>query len=445
MGATGQWVLFNGAKQYTGVESQEFYVKESIDLLSHYRDNVSIVHAPIDRFLASNSKDYDIVLLLGVMHGYLDYYRLLNTVAPICRETLIIEGNYPFPDKGNPKAPIVEIVPNSGMIVAGKEENYRALGSRVSPAALELIMGTLGFEPAGAPAAPKRIKNSLDNFCGDPSVKYNVRFIRSFRRSATIVHSINDVLSDVEHMGSAVQRTPWEKLVGENSKYLEFIAPDKPPIAEKQWAFNEAVAQTFQHEARTNIPDYDRVITVTVEIAERFIAKGARIADIGCALGETLRRLSDRGFSELYGTDSSPYMLGRAYQRKAAERVQYIQTDAFPFQPCSFSLIIANWTAHFVNQRERLLRDVFAALQVGGMLVLTERVLQSAEVALLYRGFKEKMGLSADYIDYKEEALKEVLVSYPVDWYLVALRRIGFSSLDIVHANLGFVTFLAKK
>jgi hypothetical protein len=63
----------------------------------------------------------------------------------------------------------------------------------------------------------------------------------------------------------------------------------------------------------------------------------------------------------------------------------------------------------------------------------------------LYRQFKSDAGLSQEYVDYKEEALKDVLVPYPLDWYLVKLRQIGFRSVEILNARLSFVTFLARK
>jgi tRNA (cmo5U34)-methyltransferase len=214
--------------------------------------------------------------------------------------------------------------------------------------------------------------------------------------------------------------------------------------AVKRWTFDEQVAQNFPHEARTNIPDYDRVIGLTVDLAKAFVPKNARIIDVGCALGETLKRLSEAGFLSLYGTDSSPDMLARAYQ-DAKHPVRYIHTDALPVRAGCAKLIAANWVLHFVTRRAAYLGEVYRALATDGLFVLTDRVLQSHETAMLYRQLKLSHGLTEDYINYKEEALQGVLVSYPLDWYLVTLRRIGFQAIEIINASLGFTTFLAKK
>jgi len=444
LGATGQWVLHKGAKEYTGVEAQEFYVTESRKLLGHYKNKTKIVHSSIDDFLENNKVQYDVVVMLGVLYGYLDYYKMLKAVTAICKENLIIEGIYPFPDKGDPKSSIVEIVSNSGMNVADSEENYMGIGSRVSPSALEVILKTMGFEPTGAHPVPKRVKGSLDNFCGDPATKYNVRYICSFRKTATICWSINEVFSNIEELPANVQKAKWDDLVSKSSPLLKWIAPDESPIADKQWEFDEKVAKKFEHEAKTNIPDYDRVIDYTIDIANLYIPKDAKIIDIGCALGETLKRLYQSGFKNLFGADNSSSMLENAYQPDGHE-ICYLQTESFPSQEGKFHLVTANWTLHFVNNREAYLGEIYKYLETGGYLILTEKILQSQEAVDLYKIFKQNQGLDDHYIKYKEEALKEVLVSYPLDWYLVTLRKIGFRSIDIINSNITFTTFLVKK
>lgn len=79
------------------------------------------------------------------------------------------------------------------------------------------------------------------------------------------------------------------------------------------------------------------------------------------------------------------------------------------------------------------------------MLVLTDKVLASESVRRMYHEFKRRAGLDDDYIAYKEEALKEILVSYPLEWYLVTLREVGFRNVEIVNASYCFVSFLARK
>ena len=90
-------------------------------------------------------------------------------------------------------------------------------------------------------------------------------------------------------------------------------------------------------------------------------------------------------------------------------------------------------------------KQIFQGLKPGGWLILTEKVLMSTQTDELYKKFKVAQGVGREYIEYKEESLKEVLISYPLDWYLVKLREIGFTAPEIINANRGFVTFSARR
>jgi SAM-dependent methyltransferase len=444
LGTTGQWVLHHGVSHYTGVESQALFAERSRALLSHHRGKAEIIHAPIVRFLEANLERFDVVTLLGCRHRYLDYFSLLKAVAAVCNETLIIEGIYPAAAKTDPTAPIVEIAPSTGEIAASVDSNHDVISSRLSPSALGLILKTLDFEPAGAHSNPKRPSIPPDNFSGDGKRSDKGRFLATFRRSSTLCRGIDESLSGLHTSNASASRDAWPVQTEQYDEYEKRRLRNEQTTDIQRWTFNEKVAQNFSHEARTNIPDYDRVIDLTVSIARNFVPKNATIIDIGCALGETLRRLSEAGFTSLYGTDSSPDMLEQAHQ-SADRRSRYILTDTLPVRDGCAKLITANWVLHFIGHREALLRDIYRSLVVDGHFILTDRVLQSHETARLYRELKLAQGLAVDYIDYKEEALKGVLVSYPLDWYLVTLRRVGFRAIEIVNASLGFTTFLAKK
>lgn len=211
-----------------------------------------------------------------------------------------------------------------------------------------------------------------------------------------------------------------------------------------RWRFDQKLAANFPNEARQNIPDYDRVLDTCTEIADTFLERDDRIIDVGCALGETLKRFHEHGHTQLYGVDNSAAMLERAFRPQDGS-LHYRLSDSFPEDLGPFRLITANWTLHFIRERETYLRAIYAGLEGRGFLVLTEKVLLSSSMDRLYKRFKLDAGLSQDYIDYKEESLKDVLVPYPLDWYLVKLREIGFRSVEILNARLSFVTFLARK
>ena len=437
LGATGQWVLFHGARHYTGVEAQAAYAERSRRLLGHYSDRVRIEQSSIEDFLVENTEEFDVIVMLGVIYAFLSYHDLLAKVARICKESLIIEGVYPYPNVCNPKAPIVEITPEQSMVVADAEQHVQGIGVRISPSALSIVLSTMGFESVGKPTMPKHIKSVIDNFRGDPSETYSVRYIESFRKVDRICRVLAD---ELVHPSEGAKIKAWADF----EKHRTYVEPKTRALAEKPWQFDQKVAENFPAEARQNIPDYGRVLDVCIEVADMFLDKDAAVIDVGCALGEALKRFQERGYRHLYGVDNSRDMLARAFNT-ADHALTYILSDRFPPEHGPYRLVTANWTLHFIKHREGYLRDIHAALEDGGILILTEKVMLSSMMDRLYRQFKLDAGLSQDYIDYKEEALKDVLVPYPLDWYLLKLRQIGFRSVEILNARLSFVTFLARK
>jgi hypothetical protein len=102
-----------------------------------------------------------------------------------------------------------------------------------------------------------------------------------------------------------------------------------------------------------------------------------------------------------------------------------------------------NWTLHFIQDKYNYLVDIYNKLDYGH-LILTDKTSQSEIVKELYYDFKLSKGVSEDYIQQKEKNLLGVMLSVPIDWYVKSLREIGFT-VDIIHGDLGFITFLCKK
>lgn len=207
------------------------------------------------------------------------------------------------------------------------------------------------------------------------------------------------------------------------------------------WEFNHAIADVFDEIARREIPNYERVIEKSVDLAlSAFPAKNARVIDVGSATGYTMHKLKQAGFTEVFGVDNSPHMLKRS-------RVQenLIHSHTFPKEHGPFDVTIANWTLHFIEKREEYIRDVFDAMREGGMLVLTDKVQTTSRVHGHYHEFKRRNGVSDKAIRAKAEAIKGVLVPYPLEWYLHTLRAVGFGDVEIIDAHWCFVTFVCSK
>lgn len=207
------------------------------------------------------------------------------------------------------------------------------------------------------------------------------------------------------------------------------------------WQFDDAVADRFEREARSHIPNYESVVEKCIALAHgAFPEKRARIIDVGSATGYTLDRLKAAGFSDIHGVESSRAMYDRS---RLKERV--LLSETFPKAHGPFDMVLANWTLHFIGEREAYLRDVYDGMSPDGMLVLTDKMLTSKLVHDRYHDFKRSQGVSDEEIRRKEESLVDVLVPHPIEWYAETLRGIGFRDIAVIDAHWCFATLVASK
>jgi hypothetical protein len=108
-------------------------------------------------------------------------------------------------------------------------------------------------------------------------------------------------------------------------------------------------------------------------------------------------------------------------------------------------MVLINWTLHFIQDKISYLESVYHGLSADGLLVLTDKTVQSDVTKRLYYKFKLDNGVTQSYIDLKEQQLQGVMLNETPEWYIQQLGRLGFRSIEIVNSRLGFVTFYCVK
>lgn len=206
----------------------------------------------------------------------------------------------------------------------------------------------------------------------------------------------------------------------------------------KTWQFDQQVAKTFVDHARKHIPDYDRVINKSVEVCQKLLSKDAAIVDVGCATGETLKRLSQAGYVNLTGLDNSRSMLDHCYADATL-----ICSDQFPSQP--FDAVLCNWTLHFIPNKLDYLQQIYNHLLPSGFVIISDKTSLDPTVIDFYHDYKSNAGVSAEEIKEKADSVKNIMYIDNPQWYLENLSRVGFKSPQIIDANWCFTTFLAIK
>jgi tRNA (cmo5U34)-methyltransferase len=224
--------------------------------------------------------------------------------------------------------------------------------------------------------------------------------------------------------------------------------------------FDERVARVFDDMVARSVPYYDEIQRLQVELAVEFLPeRESLVYDLGCSTGTTLHLLATHARcpkgARFVGIDNSAAMLGEAKAKLAAAagRVELLEADlnaGVELRPCR--IVFLNWTLQFVRPlyREALVRRVFEALEPGGALFLSEKVLLSNSLLNRlyiehYLRYKRSRGYSDAEIQRKREALENVLVPYRLDENRVMLERAGFGTIDAFFRWLNFACLLAVK
>ena len=149
-------------------------------------------------------------------------------------------------------------------------------------------------------------------------------------------------------------------------------------------------------------------------------------------------------------------MIGRCRdilrEENLAGDTELMCTDILDVAVANASMAVLNFTLQFIplQQRETLLARIWAGLNPGGILVLSEKVAfddgQHNELMIeLHHNFKRANGYSDLEISQKRTALDNVLVPETLPTHLARLRAIGFASVDVWFQCFNFASMIAIK
>ena len=130
--------------------------------------------------------------------------------------------------------------------------------------------------------------------------------------------------------------------------------------------------------------DYDKVIDLSINLCNDYYDKDSAIIDIGCASGETLIRLNNNQFANLYGVDNSKDMLDVCPKNIAT----YTMADNYPTSFPKMDVIICNWTLHFIKDKITYLQSIKDNLNEGGTFILSEKTTLDPLMIEEYHKFK---------------------------------------------------------
>lgn len=256
--------------------------------------------------------------------------------------------------------------------------------------------------------------------------------------------------------------------------------------------FNAQVAEVFPDMINRSVPCYGAIMQNLPILAQRFITSNSNVYDLGCSLGAvtyTLRQaltqanqqrlvnwvqqaktdeelLSSSEFINklanlekhninFYAVDTSEPMLSRAKDRLegyySPYHTEFIQADVNDVCIVNASMVVMNFVLQFVvpEKRQQLLAKIYAGLNPGGVLVLSEKFkFDDPEMddllVDLHLDFKRANGYSELEIQRKRTALENVMILNSHNEHVRRLERLGFK-VAVWQQGFNFCSFLCVK
>ncbi len=236
------------------------------------------------------------------------------------------------------------------------------------------------------------------------------------------------------------------------------IYADKIPHV-VDFIFDQSVVDVFPDMIRRSVPGYETVIALLAVIAERYFESGSRIYDLGCSLGAATLSVQSRigcDNVEFVAVDSSRFMLDQCRENFARKiplsGYQCLEQDIRKVEISNASVVILNFSLQFLPQqdRDKMIRKIYQGLIPGGVLILSEKIIEpmEAENCLLIdlaHGFKSANGYSNLEISQKRSALENVMNLDSVNEHVSRLESAGFPAVQQWFQCFNFVSLLAIK
>ena len=233
--------------------------------------------------------------------------------------------------------------------------------------------------------------------------------------------------------------------------------------AEKPFRFNEDVAKVFPDMLQRSIPGYAATIEAIGSLAARYVLPETNCYDLGCSLGAAtiaMRQGIQNAGCRIVAVDTAPAMTERCREIVAeddrlfapATSVEVVEGDIRDVEITNASMVVLNYTLQFLSMEDRdsLMRSIHAGQHAGGLLVLSEKVVDSNAVmeqllVALHHEHKRRNDYSALEISRKRAALENVLIPETVSAHRNRLQQAGFRHASVWLRYFNFVSIIAIK
>ncbi|GAB4014257.1 MAG: carboxy-S-adenosyl-L-methionine synthase CmoA [Bdellovibrio sp.] len=225
------------------------------------------------------------------------------------------------------------------------------------------------------------------------------------------------------------------------------------------FSFNQEVAEVFDDMVSRSVPFYAEIHRLITDLSLNVLKNHAIVVDLGCSTGETLcllkEKISDIKQFQGIGIDNSKPMIEKAKEKAKTKNqtdLTFEVQDILDYSIPNCDMIIMNYTLQFIspNYRDELLKNIYRALNPGGILILSEKICSPQSqiqnlITELYYDFKRRNGYSELEISQKREALENVLVPITPEEQMGSLKRAGFEKSEMIFRWYNFASYIGWK
>lgn len=230
---------------------------------------------------------------------------------------------------------------------------------------------------------------------------------------------------------------------------------------QRPFRFNDEVAKVFPDMLKRSIPGYAATLEAIGSLAARYVQEGTHCYDLGCSLGAAtiaMRQGIGKSGCRIVAVDTAPAMIERCRdiiteddrQFASETPVDVVEADIRDIAVSNASMVVLNYTLQFLAMKDRdaLLRSICAGMNEGGLLLLSEKVVDENDameslLVDLHHEHKRRNDYSALEISRKRAALENVLVPETVAAHRQRLSNAGFRHTAVWLRYFNFVSIIA--
>jgi tRNA (cmo5U34)-methyltransferase len=139
-------------------------------------------------------------------------------------------------------------------------------------------------------------------------------------------------------------------------------------------------------------------------------------------------------------------------QGQTQATIELVEADICDIEISNASLVVMNFTLQFIaiEKRQALLEKIYAGLNPGGCLVISEKLLFEPEslnqlLSELHHQFKSAQGYSDLEISQKRDSLENFLLPETLETHINRIKACGFNSASPWFQCFNFASLVAIK